>query len=467
MRQAGLSAPPRNTPTPSGEEPHRAGDAEGEHGLAHELYALKPLLSHRTSSGSSWCCSTSTTTLLNPTPKLEADASDRGSSGQLHDGAPLDLVPRASTSSSTRSQWDQDGPQTGQASADVVMVCVPTWRPCRLAARDRDPAAPFSFSVTWGAVREAGVLFKCISCTLGAMALVSTLEIADVLTPAVSWHIESYKNHQRLIQDRQRLLGLLQAQLDHIPEVELLNSNLFADAASASGEPPVDEQRAWSALKAQVALVPEVEPLRSSLFADASHTSGEPPVDQQRAWSDLETQVALVPEVEPLNSNLFAAASASGEQPVSEQRAWSALKAQVVRAPEVEPPSSDHLTQHSAIDRLEVLERTRKAAPTSRADQISKPPRQLASKGIANRDGSRSRALYAASVSSRDIASRTAERSAVPPSNRTPPVVRFASHSVSMERRKPKPVKVLAHSGDRIKLGSIELPEALRPTGLP
>ncbi len=255
------------------------------------------------------------------------------------------------------------------------------------------------------------------------------LEIADVLRPAVKWHIESYKNHQRLIQDRQQLADSLQAQLDHIPEVEPLNSNLFADAA---------------------------------------YTSGEPPVDQQRAWSDLETQVALVPEVEPLNSNPFAAAgSASGEPPVDEQRAWSALKAQVARAPEVEPPSSDHLTKHSAIDRLEVLERTRKAAPTSRADQMSKPPRQLASKGTANQDGSRSRARYAASVSSRDSASRTAEKSAVPPSNRTPPVVRYASHSVSMERRKPKPVQVLAHSGDRIKLGSIELPEALRPTGLP
>jgi hypothetical protein len=272
------------------------------------------------------------------------------------------------------------------------------------------------------------VLFKCISYALGGMALVSILEIADVLTPAVKWHIESYKNHQRLIQDRQRFVRSLQAQLDHLPEVEPLNSNLFADAASASGEPPVD---------------------------------------QQRAWSDLEMQVALVPEVEPLNSNLLAAASASGEQPVSEQRAWSALKAQVARAPEVEPPSSDHLTQHSAIDRLEVLERTRKAAPTSRAGQISKPPRQLASKGTANQDGSRSRARYAASVSSRDSASRTAEKSAAPPSNRTPPVVRFASHSASMERRKPKPVQVLAHSGDRIKLGSIELPEALRPTGLP
>ncbi len=272
------------------------------------------------------------------------------------------------------------------------------------------------------------MLFKCISYALGGMALVSIVEIADVLTPAVKWHIESYKNHQRLIQDRQRFVRSLQAQLDHLPEVEPLNSNLFADAASASGEPPVD---------------------------------------QQRAWSDLEMQVALVPEVEPLNSNLLAAASASGEQPVSEQRAWSALKAQVARAPEVEPPSSDHLTQHSAIDRLEVLERTRKAAPTSRAGQISKPPRQLASKGTANQDGSRSRALYTASVSSRDIASKTVEKAAAPPSNRIPPVVRFASHSVGLERRKPKPVQVLAHSADRIKLGSIELPEALRPTGLP
>ncbi len=250
------------------------------------------------------------------------------------------------------------------------------------------------------------MLFKCISCTLGGMALVSVLEIADVLTPAVNWHIESYKNHQRLIQDHQRLLESLQAQLDHIPEAE---------------------------------------PLNSSLFANAAYTAGEPPVDQQRAWSDLETQVALVPEVEPLSSSLLAEPSDTGSLPMPE--------------------------------------RTQEVVLISKADKVGKSLHQLASKDFSNQDGSRPMFLHSVSTSAGDTVNRNKDKSAAPgrllshlssdkavgtlsSPNKTTPLVRLTPQSPGTERRKTKPVRVLAVSAGRSKVAAVELPEALRPIKL-
>ncbi len=234
------------------------------------------------------------------------------------------------------------------------------------------------------------MLDKYITYVLGSIALVSMVPVVEILTPEINRHISRYNRNQELVQERQRFVGLLQAQLNHIPEVG---------------------------------------PLNSSLFAEAAHASGPPLVDEQRAWSDLNSQVALVPEVGPLNSSL--------------------------------------LTKHSVVGSLEVPEKTRKVAPISTADKISKPPRQLASKGDTNQEGSRSRALSSDVVSSRDIANRKVDKLVAPPSNRMRPLVRFASQSVSMERRKSGPAGVLALSVNRSTLGSIELPETLRPTGLP